>query len=102
MDDTTHTRVHLMKHLQSLFVGKHSVYTAVVVQDLATQSQPCKTKSFQETKRKLQKFLIPWNLAKPAKIVADGRKQIVGGDQELRRDFPSGNFTYRHHVEPRV
>ena len=50
-----------------------------MVQDLATQSYPCKTKTSQETQRSLQKFLepirnlksftltIPWNLAKPVK-----------------------------------
>ena len=32
---------------------------AVVVQDLATQSYPCKTKTSQETQRSLQKFLEP-------------------------------------------
>ena len=56
---------------------------AVVVQDLATQwiqAYPCKTKTSQETQRRLQKFLepdrkpkviymtIPWNWAKPVKI----------------------------------
>ena len=53
---------------------------AVVVQDLATQWYPCKTKTSQETQRSLQKFLepdrkpksfiltIPWNLAKLVKI----------------------------------
>ena len=48
---------------------------AVVVQDLAThwiQAYPCKTKTSQETKRSLQKFLEP-----------DGKPKVIYTDNSL-------------------
>ena len=71
---------------------------AVVVQDLATQwiqSYPCKTKTSQETRRSLQKFLepdgkpevictaIPWNTAKPVKISPEIISRLHHTDQKL-------------------
>ena len=104
----------------------------VVVQDLATQriqSYPCKNKTSQETQRSLQKFLEPDR--KPKVIYTDNsfefgkacedlswkhctstphRSETNGiAERAMRRveainDFwsMSGNFMYRHHVEPRV
>ena len=52
--------------------SRHSHRYAVVVQDLATQwlqSYPCKTKTSQETKKSLMKFLEPTR--KPKVIYTD-------------------------------
>ena len=90
-------------------------------------SYPCKTKSSQETQRSLQQFLEPDRRLTTSTLIRDrqergGEQEVFRGesdglssptplqddstrdDAETKNDFWSitGDFIYRHHVEPRV
>ena len=68
---------------------------AVVVQDLATQwiqSYPCKTKTFQETQRSLQKFLQPKR--KPKVIYTDNSLEFGKACEDLCWNHCTSSLRY--------